>query len=359
MSKSIKEITLKEIISGIQDWFKFLLKKWKIILICGVLGGIVGVVYATLKKKVYSATLTFAIEERSGGSMGMYAGIASQFGFDLGKGDGGVFTGDNILELMRSRNILEHTLLTEVEIDGKSDLLINRYLTFNGLYESWKNDDRYKNIIFTKGETKFSIQQDSVIGLLCTGIRKDLFVERIDKKISIVKVVYKSKDEIFAKLFTEVLAKNVSYFYVDIKTRKTRANVALLENRLDSVRTALDKELYGAAVSQDQNLNPSRSEVRVPTAKKQMNAQILTTLYGELIKNLEVSKLTLMREEPLIQVIDSPVLPLEYKKPGRLMSLILGGFVGGFLIVAFLVVRRLYQTIMSDVNSSQHTTNIN
>ena len=105
------EISLKDIINGIIEWKNFIISKWKIIVLFGVLGSAYGFYKGFTNKPIYTAKLTFAMEEKSSGGMGAYAGLASQFGIDLGGSAGGVFSGENILELMRSRLIIEKTLL--------------------------------------------------------------------------------------------------------------------------------------------------------------------------------------------------------------------------------------------------------
>jgi hypothetical protein len=63
----------------------------------------IGRVYITFP--TYEATLTFALEEgeSAGGSI---AGLASQFGYNIGGSGGGAFTGYNLLELMKSRRLI-------------------------------------------------------------------------------------------------------------------------------------------------------------------------------------------------------------------------------------------------------------
>jgi hypothetical protein len=47
--------------------------------------------------------LFFALEEGESGGGGSLYGLASQFGYNIG---GGAFTGDNLLELMKSRRLI-------------------------------------------------------------------------------------------------------------------------------------------------------------------------------------------------------------------------------------------------------------
>ena len=69
----------------------------------------------------------------TGSGLGAAMGLASQFGIDLGTSAGGAFTGDNLLELLKSRSMIESTLLTPVEIDGKKETLAQLYISFNKL----------------------------------------------------------------------------------------------------------------------------------------------------------------------------------------------------------------------------------
>ena len=93
----------------------------------------------------------------------------------------------------------------------------------------------------------------------------------------------------------------------------------------------LNAALYGRAQFGDQNMGLIRQQAAVPKLKQEMRVQMLGTLYGELVKNLEFAKLTLMREEPLVQIIDQPILPLPKARLGKLKVMVIGGFLFGFL----------------------------
>ena len=69
----------------------------------------------------------------------------------------------------------------------------------------------------------------------------------------------------------------------------------------------------------------------------QANTVILTNL----VVQLELAKITLRKETPLIQEIDKPILPLEKYKFGKLKFIILGGFLACFLTLIFLVFKQV------------------
>jgi hypothetical protein len=108
------QISLREIILQIKDWKEYLLPKWPFILVFGLIGGGIGYATGYFKKPIYKAELSFALEDGKGGSGGLGGamGIASQLGLDLGGSGGGAFVGDNLLELMKSRSMVEKTLLS-------------------------------------------------------------------------------------------------------------------------------------------------------------------------------------------------------------------------------------------------------
>jgi uncharacterized protein involved in exopolysaccharide biosynthesis len=70
-----------------------------------------------------------------------------------------------------------------------------------------------------------------------------------------------------------------------------------------------------------------------------MEVQMLQTMYGEVVKNLELSKTMAAIEEPLIQVIDVPRYPLEDDGGGALKYLVIGGVLGGLLMVVLIIIR--------------------
>jgi uncharacterized protein involved in exopolysaccharide biosynthesis len=73
------------------------------------------------------------------------------------------------------------------------------------------------------------------------------------------------------------------------------------------------------------------------------------TLVSQLVKDLELAKITLRKETPLIQVINVPIYPLQKDKPGRLSTAILGAFLLGFVIIAFYTLNLFYKYVLRDV----------
>jgi len=348
------EISLKELIMKIKEWYIFLLSKWKLIILMGVVGGLIGFTYAYFQKPTYKATLTFAMEEEKsgGGGLGGALGLASQFGIDLGSSGGGAFSGANLIELMKSRKLVEKTLLSPITVNGKTQSIVDYYLEFNEVKKGWDEKPLLKNLQFPidADRSNFTLQQDSILKNLSSGlIKTDLVISQKDKKVSILSIEMNSTNEQFSKVFCETIAKETSEYYVEIKSKKAKMNVDILQHQSDSIRAELNSAITGVAAATDNvfNLNSAMNVRRTPSARRQVDVQANTAILTQLVGNLELAKVTLRKETPLLQIIDRPSFPLEKEKVGKLKSLVLGGFLAGFLTILYLVFTAIYKKIIA------------
>ncbi|MFD2939547.1 Wzz/FepE/Etk N-terminal domain-containing protein [Flavobacterium notoginsengisoli] len=345
------EISLKDLLKKIKEWYSYLLTQWKIIVLAGIIGATLGMLYSFTKKPIYTATLTFALEdEKSGGGLGGALGLASSFGIDVGGGGGSMFSGSNLTELFKSRSMVEQTLMTPVNVNGKVISLAEMYIQNNKWREAWNDNPKLKNIEFLPDVNRkyFTRVHDSILGTIYQNLSKSsLSVKQKDKEVAITSIDVVSNNELFSLYFCQALAKQVSKFYVDTKSKKARNNMKILEHQVDSVRAELNGAITGVAVANDNtfNLNPALNVRRAPSVRRQVDVQANTAILAELVKQSELAKVTLRKETPLIQVIDPPILPLKKEHFGKLKGLILGGFILGFLTVLFLIGKRLLKDL--------------
>lgn len=355
VTNSTDEISLKELILKIRQWWLYILSKWIVISVFGLLGGVIGIGYSYLKKTTYNATTTFVLEDEKGtGGLGNLVGLASMAGVDLGSSGGGIFQADNILSLYNSRTMIEKTLLTSVEADGRKQLLVERYIDFNELRDKWSKNRELVDFKFSMNGSENSKPdrlRDSILAIMVSDISKNyLFVTKPDKKISTIQVDVKAKDETFAKDFNDELVKNVSEFYIQTKTKKTIQNVNILQHKTDSVKAVMNGAIYTAVEVADAtpNLNLTRQVQRLaPAQKAQFSAETNKGVLGELVKNLELAKITLLKETPLVQIIDKPILPLENDRIGKIKGFIFGAGLSVILGVFFLLVRKMLKQILN------------
>ncbi|WP_143959321.1 GumC domain-containing protein [Litoribacter populi] len=343
------KITFRELVLRMRGWGKTFRSKWKLLAIFLLVGMLLGAAASFLKKPVYTAETSFVLEESDMSGMGGgMSGIASLVGINLGSlgGGNGLFSGDNIMELYRSDNMLSKTLLSPMAGDSTTRL-IDRYITFNKLEKKWRRKVDLSTMNFSLPRDQFTVKQDSVVKEIMKDIRRDnLSVQKPDRKLSIINVTINSKDQVFAKYFNEQLVDNVNNFYHETKTKKTAENLAILQSQADSVRNILDRSIsdFASATDNVPNPNPLVQRAMVESKKRQVDVQASTTVYGEIVKNLEIAKVNHRNNSPLIQIIDSPRFPLEEDKIKLSKGIVFGGMIMLLIGIFYIYLSTLYRT---------------
>jgi len=332
-------LSLEEIIAQVRVYWDVLWRKKWIIIACGLICGGLGLTYSIMRTISYRAAYVFSIEgSGASGASGALSSIAGFMGF--GGGSTGAFSGDNIVELLKSKRLIEKALLSPTEINGKKETFIEYYIAAKEMREGCEEAEKKEGVVticdinFPLGQARetFTREQDSVLLQFSSAfLKNNIAVAKRDKKLAFVDFSVSSTDELFSKYFSEALLKEVSAFYIDTKTSISRKNIEIFQFQADSVRKLLNNALSSSAYYADGNVNAAKKVVGVQLQRIQMDIQIFGTAYAEMIKNIEMLKLDLARETPLIQIIDSPVLPLDNDKWGKKKGLIIGGFIGGFL----------------------------
>ncbi|WP_457126089.1 Wzz/FepE/Etk N-terminal domain-containing protein [Mucilaginibacter sp. HD30] len=349
-------MSIKEVFASLQRVYRYLMSKWLLIAAITFVGVLFGLIYTYYKPTIYVADTTFVLEDndKSGGLLGQYGGIASMVGIDVAGGNNGIFQGDNILELYKSRNMIRRALLSSIE-NTTNKKLIDYYIDFSNLKKQWTSPSlKYINFD-VKPNISFSRLQDSVIDKITDDISKNnLNVSRPDKKLSIIEVETKSTDEFFAKNFNLQVVKTVNDFYIETKTKKALQNLSVLQKQTDSVRNILNDAIYntGSTTDATPNLNPNKQVLRIPIQRAQINVETNKAILTQLVQNLELAKISIRRETPLIQIIDQPIYPLVKEKTGRVKGMIVGGFLFGListlLFTLSFTIRKIIKGLISE-----------
>ncbi len=326
-----KTIVLGDVIESIKRFFSYLRSQGKLIALCGLLGLALPLIYRAFQKPAYAASTTFILEEKSATGGGL-AGIASQVGLDLGSlGSGSsLFTGDNILDIIKSRVIIEKVLLTPIS-GNSGKTLADLYLEFSGMGEKLPAP-----VSFASPSVTHTVYQDSVLYVMYDQIaKKNVSVDRLNKKGSIFKIITVSQNQVFSKNFAERLLKETTTYYVNVKTSTAAANVKRLQARGDSLLRVLNAKSYNAASFQILDPNVAFKSMSVPAEVSSRDKSIVFSIYAEVTKNLEMSRIALVSQTPVIQLLDVPKYPLmDDRKSYLFLGLV--GFIAGIFAAIFL-----------------------
>lgn len=313
------------------SFIKELLKKWWLFVIVGLLSAIAGIFYASNQKPVYKSHLTFALDDAGGNNMGSFMSLANQFGLNVSSGTD-IFSGDNILEIMKSRRMVEGVLLSIDTFENKPFTLIEYYFHITQKYKTPKQND----IHFPVGQARatFTYKQDSLLYVTYKQFSaNNLIADRPDRKVSIYEVNVLSPNEKFTKVFTDKIVAETNSFYIQIRTKKAKETLEVLENRVAKMRGDLNSSFGNKAEVQDVNLNPAFSEAIVPIQKQQTNIEVYGAAYSEMFKNLELARFQYLNEIPLMQIIDAANYPMQKIKTGKIKTAIIWAFVSCLLVI--------------------------
>jgi uncharacterized protein involved in exopolysaccharide biosynthesis len=320
------KISLSFLITGLKDWISFLIaKKNHIVLVsCSILFFTISHNY--LLNPTHYARTTFVLDNDSTSSMGDLSSLASLAGVNASSfiDASSLFQIDNIQELYKSNAMIKKTLFS----------IIERFIKAENLEKKWTSVGfNIKNL----SSNNSSRVQDSLIKDLVKLIKKEyLLVDKPSRKTTILEIGFDHKDEVLAKIFNENLVKIVNEFYQKTKTLKTGSNLNILQRQSDSVKIVLDSSIMILAET-DQNIpnpNPLSKVNLVPYQKAMIDVQVNSAIYQELLKQLELAKVTHRNNMPLIQVIDEPSYPLENSR-WKLFKTLIYGLIFGFSFSIF------------------------
>lgn len=341
------EFSFKKVIGEQWDNVLYLWTKKLNLLLFGVIGALFGIAYAWFKPVTYTSRLSFVVEESKAGGGSLLSGLAGQLGFDLGgiSGTGGVLSGDNVQQLLRSHKMIKNTLLTPYADSNNAISIADEYAGTTGLSEKWgKKYNEGKPVRFPGDSQNYTRLQDSLLQVIIKRISdKELTVGKPDKKLSFFEATVTMHNEVLAQIFTNRLIEQASRFYIDTKTKRQRNNVNRLQARADSIGLLLNQKTYSASQANDimLDLNPAYPTANVGVELKQRDKVVLQTIYAEIVKNLEISRTMLLQETPTFQIVDEPELPLKKNRTGYLISIIYGGLIAGVIGAVYLLMKKI------------------
>ena len=301
--------TAKDVSNLAQQWLSKLWRKRVSILVLICVGAGLGVNGVWLRPSKYQAELMLAVEE---GESSGWQNLLAQFGLDVGGlNPGGIFEGESLVKLFKTRYMVERTLLEPMVVQGDSVLMVNYLYP----YTKWGKRGSHTEMTWTADRDDFTPLQDSLLLEVAQYVTKEVLdVYKPDKKLSLVYVNTIHENKYFAQAFTEAIVANTTSFFLESITAKARVNLEVLQNQRDSAEVALKAAIQRNANAQDNAVNSIFQRAQVDKYASFVDLEIANALFIEITKNLTLAEIGLRKQTPLIQVVEHPAFPL--KKTG-------------------------------------------
>ena len=329
------QASLGELILNLLKFGSILRRWWKGLIVVLILGAILGFTYGILNPRKYQAEMIIAVEDDDSNG---WQNLLQQFGIDVGGNNpGGIFKGDALIRLFSTRNMVERTLLQEVEFgDVTTGMLANRLWAQTKMSKA----EIFKGLSFPADRSLFTPLHDSAMMLLYRHTAEEVInADKPERKLSLIMLRATHTDKYFAHAYVTTAIDQTANYYVELLTSKAKSNLRVLRREADSVQILMQQNLVNSASSSDLNINPNRAALRVDQNRALVELQVSVTIYGEIIKNLKLAEIGMRKQTPIIQIVDYPQFPLARVGMSPIMWAAVGGFIASsiFLVLVSLV----------------------
>ena len=354
------EITLKELILKIREfWFELWKFWWLIGLIC------VPFVFfkaykAITSEKIYPAELTFMVNSDDGSSLSAFSGILGTFGIGGGTAKG-EYNLDKMLQLLKSRKITEQVLFTTVDIEGNNAFLGNHVINHLDTLDKWvrkpsllnRKEDKLKDFEFTHGKVEeFELLENTAVKrlkgrIIGTSEKAGFLTSGYNEDSGILNMKFETEHEELSIQLARIYYDKLSSYYTDKTIEKQQVTYDLVKSKSDSIYSLLNDTEYRLASLIESTRGVYLEREQLNKTKLEREVQKLNIMYAESAKNLEIADFTLKSKTPFVQLIDEPVSPIKPESESLLMGLIMGGLLGVFVGISFVIARKIYRDTMS------------
>lgn len=336
------ELTLKELILAIQDYFRYFLRKWYWLALGGLIVGSLFFYSAFTEPVTFSAPLTFMMNNEKESSIGAGAILGS---LGLGGGGGEANSAMTLLEMAQSRQLLGKVLFDSARVEDKGDLIANHLIQLYDYHKQWEESEQLNSFLFRNGMPLPTDRVENSVfkQLYALLIRKDegLFTASIDENSGVFSLQTTTVHPELSIAITERVYRELKSHYIQATTSGKKLTLEQLRLRADSVQTELNLAEGRLARFQDRSGTITLRSNTAEGTRLNREVMILSTMYAEIVKNRETSAFLLAIEKPVFNIIDGPLEPLFPIKKSVLFWLVMGFFIGIVAVLLFLYFSKL------------------
>ena len=349
------DYSLQDVLLLGQEYLREIRRKWYLIIpFIMAVGGYY--VYQHNKEGIkYPAGITFMVNEEegedpTGGGIGaLLKSFTGRGGKDAGSGL------EKVLQLFKSKSIIEKALFQKVKVDGKEDYVANHMMNIYGLdkfcdeYTSntkWLDPIRnLKTHTFKSDKIEtYTNEEKLILIVLYEAISGDanqgidpMILPTLDDKSNIMSFGVTTKSQDLTIALIEGIFAELSQFYVDQTVEKQNKIFKIVSEKKDSLAEVLTSADTDLAKFEDSNRSLVWVTGELTKVRLQRKARIAEIMYGEVAKQLEMADFALKRKIPYVKIIDMARKPLRPVKMsmGRstAITLTIGIFLGCIVII--------------------------
>lgn len=339
-----ESVSFREYVLKARSYLGEVFRYWYVPAFFAVLGIAYQVYKYSIYVPVYSAKITFSVDEDEVGSSSGLTGMLSQFG--LGSVRPARYNFDKILELSRSRRVVQKSLFTKITLDGKEDYIANHLIRIYGFDErGYFTHDSLPAFSRDENEMLISLYY-FVVGHPDTP-EKALLSADYNEDSNILSLSATTRNETLSLGLAHQTFQSLSDYYINKAIEKSLKTYKIVSTKRDSVLGELRSKEYQFANFKDRNRSLLMRTDQVSEMRLQRDVAALSAMYAEVLKNTEVADFSLRNKTPFIQVIDAPIPPIEPSQLSLIRKILKGFILGSLLGAAIIVGRKAWNELMA------------
>ena len=350
-------LTPKLIFQKIIATKNLVLKNWWIILLITAIGTGIGYYIDAEKNKrlQYLAKIVFSISGASGGQdMGGFGSLLGMSGGGQG-GDAGLFRGENLFYVIKTRPVLERALLSTVTLsNGKKEKFVNYYLDSTYLrQDEWASFlPEWMNVRIThnRRDSMTKVERQVFDGVLYRVKDREIKILQPDIKTAFYDLTVSMENEQVSKTFAELLLTTIERVYQETQTRKSREMMGIMQRRVDSLGRVLNRTESNLARTVVINTDAVAPTAKVEEGRLTRSNTFVSSLYLEASRSLENLRMSIVKEAPLFTIIEPAVLPLETRLFTR-ENTKFGAMLGLIVAIIFVLAKQTYGEALRDMKN--------
>lgn len=338
------ELTLGEVIDIGGLYLKGIQKNIFRILILSGICALASFFYYHSKPPLYKARLSFMLNDDESSQMSNVSAILGQFGLPIMNQRINI---SKVLELSLSRKIIQNAIFNKIETLDGSDFIANHIIKVYSLDDEWTTETRDMSEFrfFHANVDSFGLKENVALRALAKMIagtpanRQNALLESdYGQNTTIMSFVTHSEDEAISYYLTKAVFDATSDFYVEKSIETQAVTYKVLSTKRDSLLEEYNKleSVYTSLSDRSSGLFSNKMDIKKDRARSEMLQ--LSSGLAKLEEQLSLVSFGIENNTPILQVIDSPILPLEEVRTGRIKSILIGlgfGLLLGFCVVIF------------------------
>ena len=347
------EITLKELILQIREFWQELWRRKLLIVLLSLIGA--GLFYGKgmNDKTTYTAGLSFMVAEKGSSEQGR---ALTPYGMDFSRVEN-----NKITELARSGRIIHAILLDQVAVGNKYDFIANHIFDIYDLHSVWNEEPiipeyehlHLKDFYFTtdsiNGFSPREYRALNTVHELLSGNNlvgeKGVMSISYNEDTDIFRLKVEVLNEILSMRLIEAIFKELSDFYIEETIGRPQRTFELLQAESDSLAIVLKRAESNLAGANDfRGFTSSRSGLR--RVELQRELVLIEQEYGEVLRNRKSMEVLLSNAIPEFQVIDRTFIPVK-NESSKLISVLLGAILGLFLAGIYIIGSKIVRDAMA------------